>query len=51
MRTLIMKKIGNKLCTIERFTTVNKSVVDVVLCESKIKTFPIRDLLLCKKIK
>ena len=37
MRTLIMKQKGNELVTSERFTTVNKSLVE--------------DLLLCKKIK
>ena len=37
MRTLIMKQKGNELVTSERFTTVNKSLVDVLLCKNKIK--------------
>ena len=37
MRTLVIKQKGNKLYTSERLTTVNKSVVDVLLCKSKIK--------------
>jgi hypothetical protein len=37
MRTLIMKQKDNKLVTCERFTTINKSLVDVLLCKSKIK--------------
>ncbi len=37
MRTLIMKQKDNKLVTSERFTTINKSLVDVLLCKSKIK--------------
>ena len=37
MRTLVIKQKGNKLYTSERFATINKSVVDVLLCKSKIK--------------
>ena len=37
MRTLVIKLKDNKLFTSERFTTINKSLVDVLLCKSKIK--------------
>ncbi len=37
MRTLVIKLKDNKLVTSERFTTINKSLVDVLLCKSKIK--------------